>query len=86
MQGGWTKFRMVKPEEQTMFHQVMTLIGVQYEPFAVATQVVQGENYNFFCNAHAESNPPRDYAAQVHIFRPLPEQGTPMVVSISEIR
>jgi hypothetical protein len=57
--------------------------GVNYEPIAVAKQVVAGENYAFFCNATpvypgASSNP-----AMVTIFKSL--EGHSSITHIEKI-
>ncbi|MGO0881518.1 hypothetical protein ACTPDI_01955 [Clostridioides difficile] len=47
------------------------LKGVDYEPLIVATQVVAGTNFKFICNATAITNPPKDYLAEIIIFKAL---------------
>lgn len=44
--------------------------NVQYTPVAVATQVVSGTNYAFFCDAK-ESDSATLYSAMITIFKPL---------------
>lgn len=52
MLGGWTEYRSLSEEDQKVFDKALNgLVGVQYTPIAVATQVVNGVNYSFFCNA-----------------------------------
>jgi hypothetical protein len=58
-------------------------VGVNYEPIAVATQIVAGTNYAFFCNATpvypgATSNP-----AIVNIFKSL--EGHASITHIEKI-
>lgn len=43
---------------------------VQYTPVAVATQVVSGTNYAFFCDAKAKEGAAL-YSAMITIFKPL---------------
>jgi|GEM_PF-1518485 len=51
--GGWTKYSTpITSEAKTLFENVMeSILGVQYEPLACATQVVNGINYSFLCNS-----------------------------------
>ncbi|HET7831581.1 MAG TPA: hypothetical protein VFK88_01315 [Gallionella sp.] len=51
MVGAWTAYRAPTPEEIGMFKKTITLLGVEYTPLAVSTQVVSGMNYRFACNA-----------------------------------
>lgn len=81
--GGWTEFRGLTPEEEKMFQKTMTLDGVGYNPFAVATQVVSGTNYKFLCNATTITNPPSLFLAQVVIYAPV--DGDPMITTISQV-
>ena len=46
-------------------------IGVTYTPVAVSTQVVNGMNYNFFCNATPVIAHPFNRATIVSIYKPL---------------
>ncbi len=71
--GSYTPFSSdISAEDKTTFVNAFEkFAGVKYEPIAVATQVVAGTNYAFFCNATpvypgAASNP-----AMVTIFRSL---------------
>lgn len=45
-------------------------------PQSVATQVVAGTNYKFICTDDSEN------VVKVVIFKPLPDQGEPKVLSI----
>ncbi|MDE1464462.1 hypothetical protein [Spartinivicinus poritis] len=45
--------------------------GVKYEPVAVASQVVSGKNYAFFCNATPVYPGAATYPAMVSIYQPL---------------
>jgi hypothetical protein len=56
------------------------LIGVNYDPFAFAEQVVAGTNYSFLVKASpVVPNPPLG-VVKVHVFAPLPGQGTAQIV------
>ena len=81
--GGWTDFCALRAEDESLFKETMTLKGVDYKPFAVATQVVNGTNYKFLCNATAVTNPPRRFLAQVIIYAPL--EGQAVITHISEL-
>lgn len=55
MLGGWSRYTtkmsqhdMHVLEEAT--HMINSEDQVEYEPIAVATQIVSGKNYSFFCN------------------------------------
>lgn len=48
---GYTKFRMFTDDERKLLEEAIKgLVGVNYEPIAVTTQVVSGIDYKFFCN------------------------------------
>lgn len=84
--GGYTKFRPLNEEEQAIFDEATKgIVGVDYEPLLVATQVVAGTNYKYICNACLVSPEPICYGAEVIIFKPLPGQGDPVITSIREI-
>jgi hypothetical protein len=53
LDGGWTPFITPIPQEDLdVFNTAMKqIMGVDYQPLAVATQVVAGTNYRFFCNS-----------------------------------
>lgn len=83
--GGWTPFESkIDPEEREVFSEAMKgFVGVEYTPVAVATQVVQGTNYNFFCNAKVAYPNSPNYAAMVTIYRPL--EGNPHITEIRKV-
>lgn len=81
--GGWTTYGPLTPQDQKVFDEAIKgIIGVNYTPKEVATQVVAGVNYRFRCDA---SVPPSEviWEAIVEIFAPL--EGAPYVVSIHRI-
>lgn len=53
MTGAYTPFTTdISKDESDVFKKAAgQLIGVNYQPLAVSTQVVSGTNYKFFCNA-----------------------------------
>lgn len=83
IQGGWTEFHSVTDEEKKLFEKAMTLAGVNYEPFAVSTQVVSGTNYKFLCNATTVTQTPHLSLAQVIVYAPV--DGDPTITHISEL-
>ena len=81
--GGWTKFHAITPEDQKVFDEAMQgFVGVKYTPHEVSTQVVNGTNYRFKCEA---SMPPSNaiWQAIVEIYQPI--DGKPHVVGITRI-
>lgn len=83
--GGWTPFSCDISEEDTgIFNAAIgSLLGVQYTPVAMATQVVSGINYCFFCNAKAVYPNAPNQAATVTIY--APPSSTPHVTGIKMI-
>ena len=51
--GGWTYYScQIDDATRKVFEQALEdIIGVEYWPVAVATQVVAGTNFSFFCNS-----------------------------------
>nr|UWI50714.1 hypothetical protein NZ312_03195 [Clostridioides difficile] len=87
--GGWSKFRPVEKEEVEIFNEAVGMLkGVDYEPLIVATQVVAGTNFKFICNATAITNPPKDYLAEIIIFKALPceENSNATITSINVLK
>lgn len=81
--GGWTLYHPLTPEDQLVFDEALNgFVGVHYEPFEVSTQLVNGTNYRFKCDA---SIPPSDviWQAIVEIYKPI--NGKPHIVSITRI-
>ena len=83
--GGWSIFKSdITPEAATVFKTATQgLVGVSYEPIAVATQIVSGTNYSFFCNAKTVYPGSPNEAALIKIFQPL--EGTPRITEIIKI-
>lgn len=77
--GGFSKFRAVDENDKITLDKALNgLKGVGYEPFAVSSQIVQGFNYKFLCNATATTNPSTEYTALVIVYRPL--NGDPILI------
>ncbi|WP_163835260.1 hypothetical protein [Spartinivicinus ruber] len=49
-------------------------VGVKYEPVSVASQVVSGTNYAYFCNATPVYPGATTYPAMVTVYKPLDGQ------------
>ena len=82
--GGWEmpEDKTVTPELKDMFDTAMEgLLGVTYEPLElVATQLVAGTNYMFYCNGTTVTNPPETKPYYVSIYQPL--EGAPEILAI----
>ena len=59
------------------------LLGVDYTPVAVSSQIVAGINYRFFCNAKVVSPYSANGSAMVNIYKPL--TGEAHITSIQRI-
>lgn len=57
--------------------------GKSFKPVAVATQVVNGTNYSFFCNTKSIVGSAFNQAAIVNIYQPL--NGDPHITEIRSI-
>ncbi|TKG95531.1 hypothetical protein EYV94_08810 [Puteibacter caeruleilacunae] len=71
--GGYTTFSTAISNEATKAwnEAFQGFVGVNYTPVAVATQVVNGTNYRFFCNAKEVYPNSANEAAMVEIYKPL---------------
>lgn len=82
--GGWTVHESITPEDKAVFDAAMKgLLGVNYEPVIVATQVVNGTNYCFICKTKVVVPDAPAGIAKVIIYKPL--QGDPIITSIEKI-
>lgn len=82
--GGWSLYGPLDASARAVFEEAMHgFVGVRYAPLDVATQVVAGENYKYFCNATPVTQAPLNEGAIVQIFRPL--QGKPHVTYIERV-
>lgn len=72
--GAWTPNRPLEDEDLKVFEQAINgLVGVQYTPLEVSTQLVAGTNYRFICRAKMITATPVEFNAEVCIFKPLQE-------------
>jgi len=83
--GGWSEFSCELSKTALKIFEETKPIGVRYSPVAVATQVVAGTNYAFFCNANRPVGSPYNNAAIIYIHAPLPGEGEPSIVRIEPI-
>ena len=83
--GGWTPFSsQISPKETYVFDQALKdLVGVNYTPMAFTTQVVNGMNYRFFCNAKAVTPKSPNEGAIVEIYVPI--KGEPELKTIKMV-
>jgi hypothetical protein len=71
-------------EEFYVFDEAMDgFVGVDYNPIAVATQLVSGFNYRFFSNAEVVSLDGASNAAIIEIYVPL--DGSPQITDIYQV-
>ncbi len=78
--GGYTEQREPTQEEIDMFRKATADQGMSLTPLSVATQVVAGLNYRFWCRFRKSDESGNCW---VVIFKPLPGQGNPRVTSIT---
>ena len=80
--GGWTIYSTtISSAAKKAFDDALKgLVGVGYEPLAVASQLVSGTNYRFFCNAKVVYPGAPNQAALVQIYQPA--QGQAHITSI----
>lgn len=93
MCGGFTAQREPTEDEMAMFRKATDDDGlIVYTPLSVATQVVAGINYRFYCrfedlspDVHGEEKDPEQRYGHcfVKIYKPLPGNGEPRVTSVS---
>ena len=83
--GGWSAYSAeISSEQKEVFKTAMgKSLRVNYSRVAVATQVVSGTNYCFFCNAQVVSPNAPEEAALVEIYAPA--GGEPTVKNIQKL-
>jgi hypothetical protein len=71
--GGWSPWIWaINKTEGRIFDEVMEqIIGVEYKPVAIASQVVSGTNYAYLCEATIMNEAQTKYVAIVYILAPL---------------
>lgn len=75
--GGFTEYRDITEEEMAMFNQAIGDNDMEIHPQKVATQVVNGINYKFFCDCKEGYNLER---CEVIIYKPI--NGEPKVTKM----
>lgn len=84
LSGGFTSFREISSEEKALFAKALdNFVGVGYTPLAVATQVVNGMNYAFFCNSRIAVPGVESYNSLVIIYKPI--SGEPILKEIKKV-
>ena len=80
--GAYTPYssKISKQDEKVFNAALKGITGVNYTPIAVATQVVEGMNYRFFCNAKDVYPNSINEAALIEIYQPL--KGEPKICQI----
>jgi hypothetical protein len=84
--GGWSPYRDgLTQEEKDLFKTSVTskITGVDYTALAVASQVVAGMNYNFFCNAKGVYPDAPNYAVIITVYKPV--SGEAHITAITRI-
>ena len=62
----------ISQDDKNVFEKAMNgFVGVKYTPVAVATQVVQGTNYAFFCNGEGAYPESISQPSIVYIYQDL---------------
>lgn len=62
--GGWSALRVLNDDDKKLFEKAFAgLVGVSYEPLIVESQIVEGVNYRFICNATTITADPQTFAA-----------------------
>jgi len=83
--GGWSAWHFsATPEATKVFGETLgKLLGVHYKMVAFATQVVNGTNYAFLCEAASSTHPPVDYIVIGYVHQPI--SGAPHIIEISNV-
>ena len=79
--GGFTDQREPSEEEVELFKSVTGESGMTFTVLSVSTQVVAGINYKFWCRYQDKDDSGHCW---VTVFKPLPGQGDPKVLSIEK--
>lgn len=83
--GGWNVHETVSEENKKVLATALSgLVGVTYNPIAVATQIVNGENYLFIAKSTSTTLPPKIGLAKIYISA-TPAGSTPTLVNIETI-
>jgi len=84
--GGWTIPHLPYATEMYVFNSALRgMHGIRYIPLNVSTQIVNGTNYRFTCEAVTVTLIPLRYYVVISIHQPLPGCGEAYVRSISRL-
>ena len=83
--GGWTSYStpLSADAKKVLDSVIKGLIGVNYSPLAVATQIVSGTNYRFFANSQVVYPGALNEAVIIQVYQPL--QGEAHITSIKKV-
>ena len=85
MPGGWSAWSFTPTKETTnVFNESLgKLLGVKYKLVASASQLVNGTNYVFLCEAEASTLSGLDYIVVANVYQPL--KGQPHISNIKSV-
>lgn len=79
--GGYSEPRALEQHDKEVFEKAIEgLLGAEYIPEKVSTQIVAGTNYRFFCKYKKMTAQPEEGTAVVTIFEELPVYGGKVAV------
>lgn len=82
--GGWRVHDKIIDEEIKILNTALNgLVGVDYKPEILATQVVNGTNYCFICKSIGVIPNSPEGISKIMIYKPL--KGDPIIISIGSI-
>ena len=83
--GGWSPWSFALSEEaKKVFEKALTgLLGVDYTPLSVATQIVSGKNYCFLCKGVIVVPESPEIVAKIYIYQPF--EGDPHITDITRV-
>ncbi len=83
--GGWVVHDCITADDMVIFNTATKgLIGVNYEPVLLSTQLVSGTNYSFICKTTIMNEEMTKGIAEVIIYKSL--KGDPVVTGIHKIK
>jgi len=83
--GQWTPYGPVSTELEAVFKEAIAgLRGVNYQPLVAATQVVNGTNFSYFCNATPVYPNSPTFGVVVSIYAPTGAQ--PHLIGIERVQ
>lgn len=86
MAGAYTEDRAVTEEDLAIFNAALSdEQRASYEPQKVATQVVAGTNYRFYCADSSDAAASGSGFVYVYIFQPLEEGAAPTFTEVTAV-